>query len=220
MDDRDPLRPLDVVSWALLALCVAWLLAGTMGALVAPASFRGLGQGEVCGVVTPAAAGWSADPAAGAGPGDGTAAVRGLASDGSYDVATLAVCDDRPATSQRVALATRQLVTLLAVTGFLVLLRVLLRRARQEGLFSLAVSRVVRLAGWYLVGAAVVVDAVRAYGTVLIVGPVVPGASAGQVFADALDVSPAVLLGGIGVLVIARVLRIAVSMREDLDATI
>jgi hypothetical protein len=59
------------------------------------------------------------------------------------------VCDDRPATSQRVALATRQLVTLLAVTGFLVLLRVLLRRARQEGLYGRAVSRVVRLAGWY-----------------------------------------------------------------------
>jgi hypothetical protein len=104
--------------------------------------------------------------------------------------------------------------------GLLVVLRLLIHRARRDGLFSAGVARLTRVLGWYVLVSMLVGATVSAWAETALLDTLIPGTfSAGSVYA-AFDGSWTLVLVAIGVLTIARVLRIAVGMREDLDATV
>jgi hypothetical protein len=213
----DPLRPIDVTSRYLgiliLAVILAMAVLTTLGALGVAKSQVGLS--DPCATVPPGVVTYLTPDADGGVPG-----VQGLAADSSAAPATLEFCVTEPGAGLRLAYAASSFSTLLVLGGFLVLVRVLVARARSRGLFSSDVARLTGVLGWYVTLAALGAALVQAVADAAVVGNAVPGRLTFDTVQYTWHTPWTALLAGVGVLTIARVMKRAVAMRQDLDATI
>lgn len=107
---------------------------------------------------------------------------------------------------------------LLTMLG-LFLLRRVIRTGRKDGLFVDATADRIRDLGWFLVGYAVVWPLVVSAAGAVIVDSVVRGAHWAAVLLHP-DLSFAMVVVALGVLSMSRILRHAVPMQEEIDATV
>jgi hypothetical protein len=220
----DPLRPIDLVTKVLAVLFAAWLVATivvTCAAVLGIAPHT-VGLEDVCVTVRTGAVPFGSSETGddvGTGSTVNTFEVVGLAPGATFIPASLSLCLDDPNAWRLVYLLT-WFPTALILGGFLVLVRVLVSRARSGGLFTPGIARLTAVLGWYVVLGALVASLVEAVATAAIVGRAVPGRFSAGTVQYAWDTPWTALLAGVGVLTIARVLHRATAMRQDLDATI
>jgi hypothetical protein len=130
----------------------------------------------------------------------------------------ISVCADHPDGALRMAGMLMSLPSLVLFLSFLVLIRRLLKAAGRPGaLYSPDPARRLRVLGWYLTVGAVAAG-------------IIETAAEGAAVADQTSLSwfnpsefhlsvPALLVG-LGLITVATVVRIGVTMREDLDGTV
>lgn len=199
---RDPLRPIRTGIYWLTRLVIVGA-----GFLVHQSA---LGQGPVCvPVPVDLGRGSSFRAASFLGVARGSQAMRSNA---------ITVCADHPGAALRMAGMLMSLPTLLLFLGFLLLIRRLLTAASRPGaLYSPDTARRLRFLGWYLTAGAVAAG-------------IIETAASGVALADQTSLSwfppgefhlsVSTLLVGLGLITVARVMRIGVTMREDLDGTV
>lgn len=211
--DTDPLRPLEVTTRVLGVLLLAGLLAT---AVLAAISAQGLGGTQV-GMSDPCVSlrAFSVPTRGSENP-----IVPNMASGGTAIEESLSLCDTSPAPWQRVVHLVSALATAVTLGGFLLLVRLLVRRAGTCGLFSAEVAWLTRVLGWYVIVGSLAAELVSAVADAALVGHVVPGFFTADVVGACWETPWTALLAGIGVLTIARVMQRAAAMRQDLDATI
>ena len=144
------------------------------------------------------------------GPSGAEQGVAGLAD-------TFRVCAPHADFGARFAASMPGLVTLLFVIGFLALSHLLIRRARLSGLFTARVADLVTVLGGYLLVGSIVTTLGSMLGRELFLYQV----SRDYGWAWELpNLSWPTVVAGFGVLALGRVMHIAVSMQDDIDATI
>jgi Protein of unknown function (DUF2975) len=204
---RDPLEPIRTgIGW-LTGLVI-------VGAILGIFEYQpALGQGPVCAPVPGMT-----------GPGSPIRDARllgvlGVAKGSQVAVnGAVTVCANHPGSVLRVAGMLMSLPTLVLFLSFLVLIRRLLKAASRPGaLYSPDTARRLRFLGWYLTAGAVVAG-------------IIESAARGAALADQTSLSwfdpgefhlpVSTLLVGLGLISVARVMRIGVTMREDLDGTV
>jgi hypothetical protein len=107
--------------------------------------------------------------------------------------------------------------------GVLWAVRKLTRAAERDGVYSLALVSWVRRLGWWLTAGSVAAMVVRGVATTHLLASMLPGDSAEDQRPLGLinwDFPTVAFVAGLGVLTLARILRIGVGMREDLEGTV
>jgi hypothetical protein len=131
----------------------------------------------------------------------------------------LEVCLEEPTVLQKAASALTPVGDLLFMVGALVLLRRVIRGGRTEGLFTVGTATRTRHLGYFLLFMTLVWPFVAAAGRAVVVTAAVPAAG----WADMLSrpgMPIALALVALGVLTVARILRRAVVLQEEVDATV
>jgi Protein of unknown function (DUF2975) len=148
-------------------------------------------------------------------------AVSGLASGSQATINDVAVCADHPGTALRLAGLLMSWPSLVLLLGALALVRRLLKAAgRPGGLYALDTARRVRFLGWFLAAGALAAGGVESVAqTAVLTGQIhYPGIN--WFSPDQWHLSAGALLVGLALITLARVMRIGVTMREELDATV
>ncbi|WP_193612545.1 DUF2975 domain-containing protein [Nocardioides lijunqiniae] len=214
--DRNPFGPLETV----VSVLLAYLFLGLAGtALIAVASLA-LGEG------TNVTVGTIGDRKACATVVNETAPAttevsqrdlrRGVAAAHAEEVE---ICLSEPTRWQKTASALEPLGLLVFVLGSLLLVRRVIEGARRSGLFTEVTAARTRQLGWFLLVMTLVWPFVAAAGRGVVVEAAVRGGTwTGQLFHPGISVSLVVV--SLGVLSVARVLRRAVPMQDELDATV
>lgn len=210
----DALAPIET---AVNFICVLLLV---LFALVVPAalfssgSVLGLGDSEACASTRTGLVPYFV--ADGARPSEG---VEGLRSTGRSYPERLTICNRAPSGLVESAHVADSSTDFVLLAGFLLLTRRLIRTARDNGLFTAPVASRTRTLGWFLLLGSLVAAGVGAVARGIVVSSVVRGVSWTDAWLD-FRASPTLILVGIGVLTVARVLRNAAALQEDVDATI
>lgn len=129
------------------------------------------------------------------------------------------VCLQRPTIGQRAALAVHAIGDHLIAFTLLLLILLCVRSGRRDGLFTPGLVRRVQRLGWVALAAAVLWPFIDA----ACVGFVMQGALVDATWTDALrhpDPSWYALVTALGIITIARVLRQAVSLQQEVDETV
>jgi DUF2975 family protein len=212
----DPLWPLVAAGRALGTFVIVIVLLAGAAAVFGSGSVLTLGKDDVC---AEAQAG-NDIPMGGVDARTEAAQNRllGLAPGVSRIERTESLCQEHPTAADRALAFLTAAPEFGLLMGFLGGVRWLVGRARRHGLFSRAVAGAVHGLGWWVLAGWLVVATVQALATSLLLSRMVPDH-------PALDLgqwhtSVTALLAGAGLLTIARVMRIAVDMRTELDATI
>jgi hypothetical protein len=210
------LAPLEFVVTLLSAIILASILVIIPISVFGSGSFLGLGDPDACTTTSENVVGVQ-----GTSSGDGaeSSVVPGLHDDASAVPRQIGICERHPTAGVKAASAGERATGLLLLLGFLVLARVTIVAARRDGLFSRTTATRTRALGWYLVlgslGAATVAS--------LLSGVVVSSSVDDIGWTDGLrgfDMPWTLVVVGIGVITVARVLRQAVALQDDVDATI
>lgn len=202
---RDPLEPITSTVGCLTGLTVVVLL---LSLLVHQAAW---GNGPVCTTVSP----------------DGIPlrffrlAVAGQVPESQATIGTVNLCVNHPGTWLRLAGLLATWPAGILWLGFLVEIRGLLKIAsRPGGLYSLATAARVRRLGWFLTIGALAAGVIQTVANVTIFLSQIhyPGLTWFQ--PDKLHLSVTTVVAGLTLITVARVMRVGVTMREELDVTI
>lgn len=206
---RRPLHPLET-----LTNLLTWLLA--MGVVLLAMGSMLIAGGDVgspqCTVVPGAAAD---DLLTGGGP-----AVRGLRPGADASVDALEICGFGAGLVSYLRALAPFMPHLMLAIALVALLHVLLRRATRSGLFSVDVVRTVRLIGWVLILGSILAELATAVAETGMLNYVVPGSFGVLALVSYVEIPLTAIIGGVAILTAARVLRLAVALRQDVDATI
>lgn len=210
----DPLAPIEFVVTCVSAL-IALLFAATLAfTAFGSGSLLGLGEPDACVQV-------DADSVPfGEGDGPGGFQVVGLRPEATSLPADLRICRENPGVGLEVAAAADDgAATFALLVGCLVVLRLLIRSARRHGLFAREVAARTQLLGWFLLLGALGKAAIEAVGRGIVTASAVDHTS----WTDGLsriEMPWTLLIVGTGVLTFGRVLRQAVELQDEVDATI
>jgi uncharacterized membrane protein len=144
---------------------------------------------------------------------------QGLPANSRAYASTITVCAQEPSTALRIGATLLYLPWVLLFFGFLLLVHRLLRAAAGDGIYSLGTARRLRFLGWFLLAGGLLAATVEALARGYVL-------SAQFSYLDWLSganqwsVSFPLLLSAIGLITFARVMRIGVDMREDLEGTV
>lgn len=209
---KDPLAPIDFVVSVLTTLLVVGLVFTAVSSIFDSGGGFGFGSDVVCADYEAGAMPWG-----GRGGGHG---VVDLVDDARAYPAGVEVCTAAPTIRDRFYLGLTVWPSLLFTLGFLVGLRLVIRAARREGMFTTGVARRVTMLGWYLLAVPVVVATLEATGNALLLRGLVEGGIGWLDWQDGLRMSWSALIGGFGLITFGRLLQRTVPMREELDATV
>lgn len=209
----DPFSPLEGIVNALLGLAIAGALLFAVLLTVSYASgeegqWSLTGDGNGCAVVSNEAAGLTDMPQ------------RGVDRDiASVHAEQVEVCLDDPTPRQAFASELESVGTLVLGVGALILIRRAIRTGRRSGLFTVTFANQVQHLGWWLLAMSLVWPFIAAAGRGVVLQAAVPSRS----WTDALF-QPGITLGmvvaSLGVITVARVLRRAVVLQDEVDATV
>lgn len=121
-----------------------------------------------------------------------------------------------PSTTQYALAILERLPTLVVYATFFVLLWRLLRAARREELFSMTIAARLRGLGGLLLGGALAAAALESVAQGLLAMDLL----ANNAFVFDYDVPGGAVIGGVGLLAVAEVVRRGTGMREDLEGTV
>jgi hypothetical protein len=208
----DPLQPLIFVARGLAVLVLSLLALGVVATIFGSGSVLTIGDDPLCTTVS---AGFELPRVSDS---DAVSA-EGLAPRVSLTDDQYQLCQERPDGSAQFLSLLTVLPETVLLLGFLAGVFLLVRRARQAGLFSRPLAQAVHRLGWYVLVGAVLVSIGQALAASALVRHLMPGHDLFDL-TGYWDISVSTLLAGAGLLTIARVLRLTVAMQEDLDATI
>ena len=202
---RNPLEPIASAVGCLAGLTVIFLL---LSLLVHQAAW---GNGPVCTSV----------------PADGMpmkifrAAVDGQVRGSQATIGTVNLCVNHPGTLLRFAGLLATWPSGILWLGFLLQVLGLLRMAsRPGGLYTLTTAARVRRLGWFLTIGALAAGVIQTVANVTIFLSQIHYPGLDWFEPDQLHLSAAALLAGLALITVARVMRVGVTMREELDVTV
>ncbi|MFF3611641.1 DUF2975 domain-containing protein [Streptomyces sp. NPDC002580] len=197
----------------IVTLIAAATLLGVIGSMfVDGVSVFGIGDTSICATDTTTTVGADDPP-----PVDFRAApgvTVGLDANPSY-------CTDDPGTAQALLNSATQVPTFVFTVGALLLVLRLIRGAEGDGLYTARTAERLRRVGWWLLAGSVLAAIAESVSEKALIGSLSRGgdvsALSGLVSWDAPYMA---ILTGLGVLSFARIMRVGVAMREDLDGTV
>lgn len=202
---RDPLEPIASTVGCLTGLTVIFLL---LSLLVHQAAW---GNGPVCTSVSA----------------DGIPvrifrlAVEGQVRGSQATIGTVNLCVNHPGTLLRFAGLLASWPSGILWLGFLLQIRGLLKiGSRPGGLYSLATAARVRRLGWFLTAGALAAGVIQTVANMTIFLSQIHYPGLNWFEPDKLHLSAATLLAGLALITVARVMRVGVTMREELDVTV
>jgi hypothetical protein len=202
----NPLEPIATAVGCLTGLLILVLL---LSLLVHQASW---GNGPVCASVGPD------DPI---GIASGKVSVLGLSAGSRASLSSVTICADNPTAALRVAglLAAWPYTILWGI--FFFRLRGLLKAASEPGgLYAAATAARLKGLGWLMTGGAVAAGFVESAAKVFIFPRLVRYPGIGWFDPGQFDFSFWTLFIGLALITVARVMRLGVTMREELDVTV
>lgn len=210
---KDPLGPIDFIVGVITTLLAVVLIVVAIATAFGSVSVGGLNARQVWAQSEPGVIPYSDNGTDG---GTAISQVPGAQSNRTG----LEICTVHPGAQDRVLSGLMQWPSLLFTIGFLLGLRVLIRTARRDGLFTAGVARRLDALGWYLLAGAVLVAAIQSTGGTLLLRQLVKGVDFSTVFIDQWSMAWSTLIGAFGLITLGRVMRQTVDMREELDATV
>lgn len=211
----DPLAPIEFVLTSLAGFIALILAIAIPATIFGSGSVAGIGEREACAVVDTGMVPYG-------GTDDGTgrvSGVQGLAEHTSSWPRTVEICNQDPSWGVKAAATASPVAEMLLLFGFLALALRLVRGARRRGPFTREIAGHTRMIGWFLL----VGGLVRAAADAMSDGVVVDSAVADVSWTAGIlrfDAPWTVLIAAVGIVSFARVLRQAVMLKDDVDATI
>ncbi|WUH92866.1 DUF2975 domain-containing protein [Streptomyces sp. NBC_00433] len=212
---RSPLEPMAGAVRAIVTLFAVLAVGAVLGSVLvhgAHPRFLGIGDSSFCVPDTSTTVGGN-DPA-----------LRELAhAPGAVVVADAhpSYCTDDPGTAQSLLHVAKQLPPFVFTVGALLLVFRLIRGAEGADLYTTRTAQRLRALGWWLLAGSVLSAIAVSVAGQALVDSLDRGGHAGIVGAlMSWDVPFMAILTGLGVLSFARVMRVGVTMREDLDGTV
>lgn len=201
----DPLEPIKGTVGCLTGLTVFFLL---LSLLVHQALW---GNGPVCTSV----------PAAGIPANVFTVAVNGQVRGSQATIGTVILCVKHPDALLRFAGLLATWPSVILWVGFLLQIGGLLKIASQPGgLYSQDTAARLRRIGWFLAAGAVAAAVIQTVANLVIFLTQIHYPGLNWFEPDKLHLSLSALLAGLTLITVARVMRVGVTMREDLDVTV
>ncbi|MEL4357337.1 MULTISPECIES: hypothetical protein [unclassified Luteococcus] len=212
---RDPLGPIDLITWLALALLFALVAFMVSSAFLGwHPSVGNWGNSHPC-LEVPQAGLWIG------GSGGGTDGVQNLRPGVTQGYPNrFRLCQEAMSTTDRTLSSVPVLLDLLWTIGFLLLTRRMIKRARRGGLFTSQLASALQGLGWYVLAGWVGLQAIGATCTVLVTSHLVTEFSPAAAWPAHWHWSWATMIGGFGLLTIARVIRESIPLREEVDATV
>jgi hypothetical protein len=210
----DPLAPIEFVVTILSGLVVALFVVTIPFTVFGSVSFMGIGDKEACATVRSGTVPYFV--ADGVTPSEG---VRGLHRDARSWPEDLQICNRDPSVGVKAASVVSMGLDLAMLLGFLWLTRRLIQAVRRERLFAQGTAARARMLGWFLIAGSVFAALIGAVLRGIVVSTAVENVSWTRGLGD-FDMPWAVVIAGLGVITFSRVLRHAIGLQDEVDATI
>ncbi|WP_330301992.1 MULTISPECIES: DUF2975 domain-containing protein [unclassified Streptomyces] len=210
---RNPLEPMSTAVMTAVTLIAVLMGAALLGALFADGvHIFGIGDKSVCVADTTTTASVGEEPTPGFKPAPG--ATVNLNAHPNY-------CTEAPSTVQSLLNTATQLTPFVFTVGALLLVLQLIRSAERDGLYTARTAERLRKLGWWLlVGSVLAAIAVSTAEKALIDSLSRDSGISAVSGLWSWDVPFMAILTGLGVLSFARIMRVGITMREDLDGTV
>jgi hypothetical protein len=170
---------------------------------------------------------WGNGPVCTSVPADGMATrssgltIGGQVRGSQATIGNVILCVNHPDTWQRFAGLLASWPSVILWVGFLLQIRGLLRIASQPGgLYSPDTAARLRRLGWFLTAGALAAAIIQTVANLMIFLSQVHYPGLNWFEPDKLHLSVSALLGGLALITVARVMRVGVTMRDELDVTI
>ncbi|HEY2553559.1 MAG TPA: DUF2975 domain-containing protein [Streptosporangiaceae bacterium] len=169
------------------------------------------GNGPVCAYVSPNDASLFGGPVS----------VQGLAAGSHASLARVQICTSNPASSLRLAGAIAEWPYLALWGIFLFRLNRLMKSASQPGgIYSAATAARLRGLGWLMTGGGIAAGVIGSAAKIFIFTRLVHYPGLGWFAPFQVNFSFSTLIVGLTLITVARVMRLGVTMREELDVTV
>ncbi|MGW3665008.1 DUF2975 domain-containing protein [Streptomyces sp. NPDC005141] len=212
---RNPLEPLSSAVKGVVTLVAALVIAGMLSALFvdgAHVRVLGIGDNSFCVMDTSTTMGGGEVPPSELKPAPG--ATVNLDAHPDY-------CTDDPTTAQSLLNTANQVPPFVFSVGALLLVLLLIRGAEGDGLYTARTAGRLRRLGWWLVAGSVLAAIAESTTEQSLVHSLSRNSDTNTVTGLLTWHMPFMaVLTGLGVLSFARVMRIGINMREDLDGTV
>lgn len=210
---RNPLEPMSTAVAATVTLIAGLMGAGVLGALFMDGvHVLGIGDKLVCVMDTTTTVSVGEAPAGGFRPTPGASV--DLSAHPNY-------CTEAASTVQSLLNTATHLAPFVFTVGALLLVVQLIRSAKRDGLYTAQTAERLRRLGWWLLaGSVLTAIAVSTAETALIDSLSRAGDISVVSGLWSWDAPFMAILTGLGVLSFARIMRVGITMREDLDGTV
>ena len=205
---RNPYEPFATVIRICAGVYLAALPISLVSAALGWSHVFGLGQQQLCAVDSNIA--WGAD-------GGLTGVVRPGVNVSS--VAT-SLCINHATLGQQLLTALTQVPGFVFYGVALVLLWWLLNGARRYGPFTAVNAHRVRFIGWWLIAGGIVTSSVARVAHNVLIGAMMQSSAAPRWFNNLPSLPVSAVLTGLGLIVIARIIRVGAQMNDDLAGTV
>lgn len=211
---RNPLEPLSSAVTIIVSIFAISMLLGVFGLVFADGvHFLGIGEKHIC--VT--------DRNVSVGGGDPGEPLGIKAAPGAKVLldASPSFCTEHPSTTQEVLNTATQLPSLFFTVGVLLLVLQLIRGAERDGLYTPRTAARLRGVGWWLLAGSVLAAIGKSVSENALIDSLSRGGDANALTGLLTwDAPYMAILTGLGILSFARIMRVGVAMREDLDGTV
>lgn len=130
------------------------------------------------------------------------------------------LCQEQMSATDRSLASVPVVLDLAWTAGFLLLVQRLIARTRRRGLFTHELSRGLRRLGWFVLGGWLLVQVVGATCGVILTSHLVTDFQRWAAWPSYWHWSWATVIGGFGLLTIARIIEATVPLREEVEATV
>lgn len=207
---RDPLEPLTTAATMLLGLIVLGFAAVIATTIFGSGSYLGFGHtAAICADTDSVSSGTDSQGLIGqARPG------VDLMTNGYH------LCVLHPSAAQRLWYTLEELPTTLLLVGSVLLVYLLVRNAARHGIYTDAIAGRLRGLGWFLLVGSLIQPALVQIGRLKLLHSMI--ANSGGELGSGVTYEPilSLLFTGLGILSFARIMRIGVTMHEDLEGTV
>lgn len=213
---RSPLGPMSIAVKSIVTLMAVLMIGGLFGLLFADnVSVLGVGEQSVCvtDTTTETSTG-SGDPSSDIKAAPGAALV--------LDAHPRYCTKDAPSTMQSLLNIQSKLAPFAFTVGALLLVLRLIKGAERDGLYTTRTAGRLRGLGWWLLAGSVLAAILTSIAERALVASLSAGNWSSNAWSGLLlwDVPYMAILTGLGILSFARIMRIGIRMREDLDGTV
>ncbi|MER5472926.1 DUF2975 domain-containing protein [Streptomyces sp. NPDC002685] len=209
---RNPLEPLSSAVKGIVTLLTALMVAGVLGLFVDGSHLRAFGIGDQSACVT--------DTSTTVGGGDAPEFKPAPGATVELD-AHPRYCTDNLTTAQSLLHTATQVPAFVFSAGALLLVILLIRGAEREGLYTARTAGRLRRLGWWLAAGSVLAAIAESTAEQSLVHSLSRNADGSTVTGLlSWQIPYMAILTGLGVLSFARVMRVGITMREDLDGTV